>query len=98
MPKAIKANILYTGKPDEVLKNVYLVWDGSKIVGISKEKPKDVEEVYEFDNAVVTPAFIDGHSHIGMDRAGEPSEEGEANERYDTVLPIVDAIYSVNYR
>ena len=95
MSKAIKANVMYTGKPDEVLKNVYLVWDGSKIVGISKEKPKDVEEVYEFDNAVVTPAFIDGHSHIGMDRAGEPSEEGEANERYDTVLPIVDAIYSI---
>ena len=37
-----------------------------KIVDIAKEKPKDAKEVIEIDNAVVTPAFIDAHSHIGM--------------------------------
>ena len=95
MAKALKADVLYTGKPNEVLENVYLVWEGSRIIGIYREKPKDVEEVIELDNAVVTPAFIDAHSHIGMERAGEPWTEGEANEKYDSVLPIADALYSI---
>ena len=95
MAKALKANLLYTGKPSEVLEDVYIVWEGEKIVSIVKEKPKDVEEIIEFDRAIVTPAFIDAHSHIGMDRAGEPSEEGEANEKFDSILPIVDALYSI---
>ena len=92
MAKAVKAKILYIGKPGQVLENVYLVWNDQKIVGISKEKLKDVDEVIEFENAVVTPAFIDAHSHIGMERAGEPSSEGEANEKFDSVLPVVDAL------
>ncbi len=95
MTKALKANTLYTGKPNEVLENVYLVWNGKKIVDIAKEKPRDAEEVIEIDNAVVTPAFIDAHSHIGMARAGEPSEEEEANEKFDSILPVADALYSV---
>ncbi len=95
MAKALRANILYTGRPNEVLEDVYLVWNGKKIVDITKERPRDVEEIIEFDHAVVTPAFIDAHSHIGMARAGEPSEEEEANEKFDSILPVVDALYSV---
>ena len=95
MPQAIKANILYTGKPGEVLRNVYLVWDGRNIVKISEEKPDKDIEVLEFDYTVITPAFIDAHSHIGMVRAGEPIDEEESNERFDTILPMVDALYSI---
>ena len=47
------------------------------------------------DDTVVTPAFIDPHSHIGMVRHGEPMAEEESNERYESILPLVDAIYSV---
>ncbi|MCD6323685.1 MAG: amidohydrolase [Desulfurococcales archaeon] len=94
MRKAVKADVLYTGIPGKVLRNVYLVWEGSKFVEITESKPGDAE-VIEFDKSVVTPAFIDGHSHIGMDRAGEPTSEGEANEKYDSVLPLVDALHSI---
>ncbi len=95
MTKALKADILFTGKEDEVLKNVYIVWDGSKFTEVTREKPGEVEEVIEFDYAVVTPAFIDAHSHIGMARAGEPSDEDEANEKLDSILPVIDALYSI---
>ncbi len=63
---------------------------------MSREKPRDADEYMDpGDGAVVTPAFIDAHSHIGMVRHGEPSWEEESNERYESVLPLVDAIYSV---
>ncbi len=95
MARALKASVLYTGRPNEVLENVYIVWEGSKILDVSRERPRDVEEIIEPENAVVTPAFIDAHSHIGMHRAGEPEQEGESNEKYDSVLPMVDALYGV---
>ncbi|HDJ84131.1 MAG TPA: imidazolonepropionase, partial [Desulfurococcaceae archaeon] len=71
MAKAVKADVLYTGKPEKTLHNVYIVWENETIISISKEKPEDVEEIFEYDKAIVTPAFIDAHSHIGMARAGE---------------------------
>ena len=30
-----------------------------------------------------------------MARAGEPYDEDEANEKFDSVLPVVDALYSI---
>ncbi len=90
--KAVKADILYTGKPDEVLNDVYVVFNGNKIIDITKSKPKDAEII---EGRVVTPAFIDAHCHIGMARQGEPSSEDEANEKFETVLPLADALYSI---
>ncbi|HDD64273.1 MAG TPA: imidazolonepropionase, partial [Thermoprotei archaeon] len=89
---AIKCDLLYTGKPNEVLKNVYIVVDGRRIAGISQEKP-DCEVVSEAP--VATPAFIDPHSHIGMERAGEPSAEGEANEMMKSIITLADALDSI---
>jgi len=88
--KAVKATLLYDGLGN-VLRNVYVVFD-KDIVDVTREKPKEAEIVAE---GVVMPAFIDGHSHIGMDRYGEPYQEGEANEQMDAVLPLVDALYSI---
>ncbi len=92
--KCIKASKVYTGRGD-VLEDVYIVWNGDRIVSITREKPKDVEEVYEYDRCVITPASIDAHSHIGMARAGEPSEEEEVNEHMDSVVPLADALASI---
>jgi len=92
--RAVHAHVLYTGRPGEVLKDVYIVWSGREIVSVAREKPRDAE-VIEMDRAVVTPAFIDAHSHIGMVRSGEPIAEEESNEPMDSVLPLVDALHSV---
>ena len=64
--KTISAKTIYTGK--NVLSNSNLLFNGKKISSISKAKTG--RKLGQFD--VITPAFIDPHSHIGMERAGEP--------------------------
>ncbi len=71
--KTIKTKLLYTGKNEKPLKNVFITFD-KKFIKISKKG--NSKEVYE----VITPAFIDAHSHVGMEKQGEPWQEGEANE------------------
>jgi imidazolonepropionase-like amidohydrolase len=57
------------------------------------EEEAEIETIAE--GAVVTPAFIDSHSHIGMVRSGEPEKEEEANEHMDSVYPLVNALHSI---
>ena len=68
----VYAKTMYTGK--SVVRNTYLVIDGQNVVRISKSKEGTLLGTF----AVLTPAFIDPHSHIGMNRAGEPTAEAEA--------------------
>jgi len=88
--KCVFGEKIYTGKM--VVGNAYLVFNGQRIYRVAKTKKGDL--LGEFP--VVTPAFIDAHSHIGMVRAGEPGSEGEANEHMDTVLALADALDSVH--
>jgi len=85
----IFAKTIYTGK--SIIYDSYLVFNGKNISGFSKSARG--ERHGHFD--VLTPAFIDPHSHIGMDRAGEPSGEGEANDHLDSILVLTDALDSV---
>ncbi len=87
--KSVFAETLYTGK--EVVKHTHVLFEGSTIKGVSTERSG--EFIGKFP--VITPAFIDAHSHIGMERSGEPGTEGEANERMDTMLFLADALDSV---
>ena len=86
--KAVRAKVLYDGVSSR--RDVYVSFDGS-VSSVSERKP-DCEIVSE---GYVTPAFIDGHSHIGMVRAGEPSAEDESNEQMDSIYPLVSALDSV---
>ncbi len=88
--KCAHAQILYTGQ--SVLKNIYVVFEGPTITGISRSRRGELVG----DFPVITPAFIDPHNHIGMKRAGEPSEEAEANERMDSLIMAADALDSVH--
>ena len=74
-----------------MVEDAYVVFSGKKIVGVSKEKKGKL--VGRFP--VVTPAFVDPHSHIAMIRAGEPGAESEANEHMDSILAVPDALDSV---
>jgi imidazolonepropionase-like amidohydrolase len=85
----ISAKSIYTGK--KVLSNANLLFSGKKISAVSKTK--NGRNLGKFN--VLTPAFIDPHSHIGMERAGEPSTEGEANEHQDPILVLTDALDSI---
>jgi imidazolonepropionase-like amidohydrolase len=87
--KSIHATVLYTGSGVE--KDVFLSFDGERIDDVGPREKGEV--VGRFD--VVTPAFLDAHSHIGMARAGEPSDEDEANEHLEPIMAHADALDSV---
>ncbi|MGD8494216.1 MAG: amidohydrolase family protein [Desulfobacterales bacterium] len=85
----ISAKTIYTGK--KVVSNAHLLFNGQKISAISQAKKGRCLGEFE----VLTPAFVDPHSHIGMERAGEPNTEGEANEHRDSILTLTDALDSI---
>jgi imidazolonepropionase-like amidohydrolase len=85
----VQAETIYTGR--SVVRGGHLAFEGEKVVGVTKRKRGKLLGSF----AVLTPAFLDAHSHIGMHRAGEPSGEGEANERRDSILALPDALDSV---
>jgi imidazolonepropionase-like amidohydrolase len=87
--KTILGHIVYTGT--DVLENAYINIEGNSIVSVTGEANGEVIGEYP----VITPAFIDAHSHIGMSRAGEPSAEAEANDKMDSILAHADALDSV---
>ena len=86
---SIFANTIYTGK--SIVSDRYLIFKGTDITGLAKYAKGQVLGRYD----VLTPAFIDPHSHIGMERSGEPSGEGEANDHLDSILALTDALDSV---
>ncbi|MEJ2723179.1 MAG: amidohydrolase family protein [Deltaproteobacteria bacterium] len=87
--QCVHAKIIYTGK--SVIRDAHLVFDGRNIVDVSKK----VRGTRLGSFPVLTPAFIDPHSHIGMSRAGEPSRDAEANDHLDSLLALTDALDSV---
>jgi imidazolonepropionase-like amidohydrolase len=87
--KLIKSQTLFDGRDE--YRDVFIGFDGDEITYIGNNK-EDGEIIAE---GTVTPAFIDAHSHIGMVRAGEPDREEEANERMNTVYPLVNALHSI---
>ena len=84
----VKATTLYDGTGSK--NNVYIGFD-KQIEEITEKEP-DGDIIAE---GVVTPAFIDAHSHIGMVRAGEPSAEDESNEHMDPAFPMINALHSI---
>ncbi|BBO85677.1 amidohydrolase [Desulfosarcina ovata subsp. sediminis] len=89
--KCIFADQLYTGT--DLRSQVFLSFKGTDIIGAAKTKPAACQLIGEFP--VVTPAFIDPHSHIGLYRAGEPESEGEGNEQARALFFLPDALDSL---
>ncbi len=87
--KSVFAKTIYTGR--SIVHDRHLVFNGPNVSSISKTAKGELLGRFE----VVTPAFIDPHSHIGMARSGEPSGEGEANDHIDSILALTDALDSV---
>ncbi len=85
----IKASVLFDGKTK--VENRWITVEGTKIVEVSNKQKKHDFEGY------VTPGFIDAHSHIGMDREGEPYQEAEANDHSSQFLPLINPIDSIYY-
>ena len=87
--KSIRGRTVYTGR--RVIEDAYVQFSGNTVSSVSKTCRGDL--VGEFD--VITPAFVDAHSHIGMARAGEPSGESESNDHFDSISAHFDALDSL---
>ena len=85
----ISADVLYDGRGK--VENCSIVIEGKKIIDVVKKKMKS--DYHGF----VTPGFIDAHSHIGMDREGEPWTESELNDTLSQILPVNDPINSIYF-
>lgn len=89
-PLRIRAATLFDGKSQSSDKIIDI--EGDTIVSVKSNQKGKVD----FEG-IVTPAFIDAHSHIGMFREGEPGSEQEGNDHLDQVLPLSDPINGVYF-
>ena len=85
----IFAKVLFDGK--KRLENRTIIIEGKEIIEISSRKMKADFEGF------VTPAFIDPHSHIGLDREGEPWQESEVNDIINQIRPLNDPLNSIYF-
>jgi imidazolonepropionase-like amidohydrolase len=85
----VHAKTLFSG--GKTLSDRWIVVKGESIVEVStKKRPSD-------HAGIVTPAFVDPHSHIGMFRAGEPDGEQEGNDVTHQIQPLCDPIRSIYF-
>src|SRR5215210_5423306 len=92
--KVIKANYLFDGISER--KDVFIGFDSDEIKYVDGSKPEEGGEIIaEGKGVVVTPAFIDSHSHIGLQRSAEYSGQYEENEQMDSTTPMVNALHSL---
>jgi len=85
----INAEILYDGR--KKMENCTVVVEDGMVTEILAKRIKGDFEGF------VTPGFIDAHSHIGMDREGEPWTESETNDVLGQILPVNDPLNSIYF-
>src|SRR5436309_1993743 len=72
-----------------------LIGDDGKIAGVGPESdlraPEGVEIVDAFGK-VITPGFIDAHTHVGIGEMSVGREGSDTNESTDPITPQVRAI------
>lgn len=90
--KAIFGKLIYIGD-ETVLTNRYIVFKNQRILKITRSKPAHCNLIGRY--AVITPAFIDAHSHIGASRAAEPESEDDINDEMDSLLFDLDVLDSI---
>ncbi len=83
----------------EDIENGQVLIDGGKIVAIGKnlEVPEGTE-IYDATGCLVTPGFVEGHCHIGIDEEGIRWEGNDTNEYSNPVTPELRAIDGINPR
>ena len=62
---AIAGRWILAGAPDgpEIVENRYVVVEGSTIVAIAGERPAELDDAIELDQALVLPGFVNIHNH-----------------------------------
>jgi len=61
---AIRAGVILT--PYEVFRETYILVEGNKIAGISRDKPEGLKDIYKYDDYILAPGLVDIHTHGGF--------------------------------
>lgn len=88
MHTTVFARVLYDGR--ERREGVLVRMEDDRIA----EVREGTEEQADL-SGVVTPGFIDAHSHIGMIRQGEPQSEADVNDQIDQITPLNDPMNAI---
>lgn len=87
---------IHTGTGD-VLTDAHLLVDGSQIVSIGSGVDVGDADVVDLSGRIVTPGFIDCHSHAGLFGEGS-SNDHDGNEMSEAVTPHVRALDAIHPR
>lgn len=81
----------------EIIKNGDILCDGTKIAAIGQNlsAPTDAQ-VIDAAGCLVTPGFVDAHTHIGLHEEAVRWEGQDYNEMSDPVTPAMRAIDAIN--
>lgn len=94
--KAVLAGAVETGL-GTLRSNVTIFMEGGKISRIREGlDPGEASDVLDARDRIVTPGFVDAHTHIGTFCEGFPESMEDANDMVNPVVPhfrILDAIY-----
>lgn len=93
----IKNGRIYTMLSDEIIEiGEILIKDGKIIdVGLDIDTPNDCQ-VIDAEGRMVTPGFIEAHSHVGIGETGIGFEGSDYNESIDPITPHLRAIDAIN--
>ena len=70
--------------------------DAGRIVALGERIEAPDAEVFDADGLLVTPGFIDAHTHIGVDEEAMRWEGADYNEMSDPVTPDMRGIDGIN--
>ena len=70
--------------------------DAGKIVALGEHIDAPDAEVFDADGLLVTPGFVDAHTHIGVDEEAMRWEGADYNEMSDPVTPDMRGIDGIN--
>jgi len=85
---SVFARKLHTGK--RVLKERWVNFEDT-VVSVSQEKRGTAVGKFKF----ICPAFVDPHSHIGLERFGE-GDNSDVNDGLATIMPLADTLDGVH--
>lgn len=83
------------GRDQEWARGTVLIGDDGKIVAVGPESEVEIPqgaEIVDAEGKVITPGFIDAHSHVGIGELGVGRDGADTNEGTDPITPQVRAI------
>src|SRR5690242_5390098 len=91
-----------SGKDQTFDRGVVIVGDDGKIASVGAEGEVSIPEgaqVIDAAGKVITPGFIDAHTHVGITEMAVGREGADTNESTDPITPqvrAIDAIYPMD--